>query len=191
MLRSRRFWRRVGPSTQRDPIGLAGGLNQYGYAGGDPVNFSDPFGLKITFLGKNNMDAMRRLLRGSATFRAMVNALQTAPVDIEVRAPQEWFEVSALNGTDTGAGAMVKISGDRWAALINPDLEGDRLAQVVAHEVAHLAGEFAQHTGVASACAKEGECVRSKTNQIYAELVAFEAERGNKKQAESASTSKK
>ena len=34
-----------GPSTQRDPIGLAGGINQYGYAGGDPVNSSDPYGL--------------------------------------------------------------------------------------------------------------------------------------------------
>jgi uncharacterized protein RhaS with RHS repeats len=31
--------------TQIDPIGLAGGLNLYGFAGGDPVNFSDPFGL--------------------------------------------------------------------------------------------------------------------------------------------------
>ncbi len=29
-----------------DPIGLAGGLNLYGFANGDPVNFSDPFGLK-------------------------------------------------------------------------------------------------------------------------------------------------
>lgn len=28
-----------------DPIGLAGGLNLYGFAGGDPVNYSDPFGL--------------------------------------------------------------------------------------------------------------------------------------------------
>jgi len=35
----------VGPFTQPDPIGLAGGLNLYGYAGGDPVNSSDPFGL--------------------------------------------------------------------------------------------------------------------------------------------------
>jgi len=34
-----------GRFTQEDPIGLAGGLNLYGYAGGDPVNFSDPFGL--------------------------------------------------------------------------------------------------------------------------------------------------
>ncbi|HUE85104.1 MAG TPA: hypothetical protein VMO26_03425, partial [Vicinamibacterales bacterium] len=30
---------------QEDPIGYAGGINLYGFAGGDPVNFSDPFGL--------------------------------------------------------------------------------------------------------------------------------------------------
>lgn len=34
-----------GRFTQEDPIGLAGGLNVYGFANGDPVNFSDPFGL--------------------------------------------------------------------------------------------------------------------------------------------------
>ena len=34
-----------GRFTQEDPIGLAGGLNTYGFAGGDPVNYSDPFGL--------------------------------------------------------------------------------------------------------------------------------------------------
>ena len=34
-----------GRFTQPDPIGLAGGLNAYGYAAGDPVNFRDPFGL--------------------------------------------------------------------------------------------------------------------------------------------------
>jgi RHS repeat-associated protein len=34
-----------GRFTQEDPAGLAGGLNAYGFVGGDPVNYSDPFGL--------------------------------------------------------------------------------------------------------------------------------------------------
>lgn len=34
-----------GQFTQQDPIGIAGGVNVYGFANGDPVNFSDPFGL--------------------------------------------------------------------------------------------------------------------------------------------------
>lgn len=34
-----------GRFTQEDPIGLNGGMNLYGFAAGDPVNMSDPFGL--------------------------------------------------------------------------------------------------------------------------------------------------
>ena len=43
--RNRYYDPATGRFTQEDPIGLAGGLNLYGYANGDPVNFSDPFGL--------------------------------------------------------------------------------------------------------------------------------------------------
>ena len=35
----------TGRFTQEDPLGLAGGLNLYGFGGGDPVSYSDPFGL--------------------------------------------------------------------------------------------------------------------------------------------------
>ncbi|HTO72898.1 MAG TPA: hypothetical protein VMJ30_03720, partial [Gemmatimonadales bacterium] len=31
--------------TQIDPIGVAGGANVYGFAAGDPVDYTDPFGL--------------------------------------------------------------------------------------------------------------------------------------------------
>jgi RHS repeat-associated protein len=37
-----------GRFTQEDPIGLAGGLNLYGFANGDPVTYSDPYGLSST-----------------------------------------------------------------------------------------------------------------------------------------------
>jgi RHS repeat-associated protein len=44
--RRNRFYDPVtGRFTQADPIGLAGGINDYGFAAGDPVNYSDPFGL--------------------------------------------------------------------------------------------------------------------------------------------------
>ena len=43
--RNRYYDPQTGRFTQEDPIGLAGGVNLYGFAGGDPVNFSDPFGL--------------------------------------------------------------------------------------------------------------------------------------------------
>ncbi len=43
--RNRYYDPRSGRFTQEDPIGLAGGLNLYGFGGGDPVNYSDPLGL--------------------------------------------------------------------------------------------------------------------------------------------------
>ncbi len=44
--RNRYYSPTTGRFTSEDPIGLAGGLNMYGFADGDPVNVSDPFGLQ-------------------------------------------------------------------------------------------------------------------------------------------------
>ncbi len=43
--RNRAYDSKTGRWTQEDPIGVAGGVNLYAYAGNNPVMFSDPFGL--------------------------------------------------------------------------------------------------------------------------------------------------
>jgi RHS repeat-associated protein len=48
----------TGRFTQEDPIGLAGGLNLYGFANGDPVTYSDPYGLAAS---EDGGDCCRKL----------------------------------------------------------------------------------------------------------------------------------
>jgi RHS repeat-associated protein len=49
--RNRYFDPDAGRFTQEDPAGLTAGANLYAFAGGDPVNYSDPFGLCPSCVG--------------------------------------------------------------------------------------------------------------------------------------------
>ncbi len=48
-MRNRYYDPATGQFTQADPIGLAGGPNAFGFANGDPVSYSDPYGLCATW----------------------------------------------------------------------------------------------------------------------------------------------
>ncbi len=49
--RNRWYDAETGRWTQEDPLGVGGGINLYQYVGGNPVAWTDPFGLKVCFSG--------------------------------------------------------------------------------------------------------------------------------------------
>jgi RHS repeat-associated protein len=51
--RNRYYDEESGTWTQEDPIGPAGGVNLYSFAGNNPVTYSDPFGLRVCFKGSD------------------------------------------------------------------------------------------------------------------------------------------
>jgi len=105
----------TGRFTQEDPIGLAGGLNVYGFAGGDPVNFSDPFGLFDVYVGCRNVDnsggtfqhCSVRVVNSNVdvTFELLnkggTNAVGQAPPDQVQRYTGRWTKVAVPMGKES------------------------------------------------------------------------------------------
>ncbi|GAB1344716.1 polymorphic toxin type 50 domain-containing protein [Gemmatimonas sp.] len=91
--RNRYFDPASGRFTQADPIGLGGGLNLYGFANGDPVNYTDPFGLCP--LPQICTAALGAVL--GAGGQVLINALSDRPLSENV-------------GTSALAGALIGAS---------------------------------------------------------------------------------
>lgn len=110
----------MGQFTQQDPIGLAGGVNLYGFAEGDPVNFDDPFGLAVGPLATAAAFIARYWRVGSA---AGAIGIKGARIMNEARNIVSSSQMETLRGAaQRGERAAVQI-GQR-SITYEPDLPG-------------------------------------------------------------------
>jgi hypothetical protein len=122
---------------------LAGGLNLYGYAGGDPINFSDPFGLDC--LGP---DGQRRpclvILNGatapnSSLMRSLLTFADQLERDITFNGPRSGTRSSSQNAGVNGATQSPHLAGE------GADIHVAGMSNL---ELAHKAAESGLFTGV-------------------------------------------
>ena len=97
-MRARFYDPAIGRFTQMDPIGVAGGLNLYGYAGNDPVNGSDPSGLSPTI--KVAVVVARNVISRFTFLFILASALTTGGELAAVEHAGWWIFVQGLRNRD-------------------------------------------------------------------------------------------
>jgi RHS repeat-associated protein len=142
-----------GRFTQEDPAGLAGGVNLYGFADGDPVNTADPFGLDPC-VSEGNCTQSQSFMRdpaellptmrnafGFASPGAGANiaaygvgeAMLRTQVDAYVQAGASRIGIS-INGTGgwrlytADAGSFINVATVSLAVLVRSEAHGGGMA---------------------------------------------------------------
>jgi RHS repeat-associated protein len=108
--RNRYYDANSGQFTQSDPIGVAGGLNTYGFAGGDPVSYSDPYGLCASNGSDTTKVEARQCTANDDPHLELYNRG-------DARVP--WYDEPAILFADPLAKAAGPLLGRLYSALVS------------------------------------------------------------------------
>jgi RHS repeat-associated protein len=122
-LRNRWYDPNVGRFTQEDPIGFAGGINLYAYAGSDPVGYSDPYGLCPKYAGGDDKtpgaeDCSKDVVRQWAASHITYHGVQSR--DADPRVVDAVARASIANNTSVNISSLQRLPG-------NPDYSASSL----------------------------------------------------------------
>ncbi|HEV8382864.1 MAG TPA: RHS repeat-associated core domain-containing protein [Gemmatimonadales bacterium] len=141
--RNRQYDPATGRFTQEDPIGLAGGLNAYGFAAGDPVGNGDPFGVYCQRHGSDRMTC--------------------------TGAPGDWWTISEFLGGATGRAtfqAAQQAGLTRWSSsTCRGGFSDDACSQIAAGLAKLIVREIEQCSALGTRAAKRFEAGRFRLHQ--------------------------
>jgi RHS repeat-associated protein len=186
--RNRYYDPMTGQFTQSDPIGIAGGLNAYGFANGDPVSYADPYGLKADSIIYDSPKTQRIIKEAAAKSprlaraiqlmdedpKLIVNVVQVAPGSLGAENPGAVTPV----GFTTQGQYMFEVKFDfKQVEVMNrvpkyAENGGVTIGDVVGHEFyGHLFPWTGKaHNGIPYMCPDVNNCARNRENVIRKEM---------------------